>query len=307
MPLEIEHQLSVGMRYLMHKPRNTELIKSAWLDFEDRLRWQLMFSFNKTEDETDLYDPDYEVPHNKRFKAPHLPDYLETGFCLAKHFTYLSIAKIPTENDQSNFKSLAPSLDQIQEFLISNNYVVTNTDKNLGIAVSERTWIESKCLDILSDQLNYELIEFTRLKEICNMQCTEMEALANNAEVLSNGKQLAKFLRHCITVEGTQHTVPTFYGIPKIHKEPVKMRPIIPCHSAIQNPTAKYISKKLKPIVKLVQTIIHGSKDLVIKLSKLDLQPGRQFFIVTGDVVAFYPNINLDKCLRFITDFYEEY
>jgi hypothetical protein len=91
-----------------------------------------------------------------------------------------------------------------------------------------------------------------------------MELIALKAEnlVSDSGNQLGKFFRHRITVKGEQHVMPVFYGIPKIHKEPVKMRPIIPCHSAIQNPAAKYISKKLKPLVEAAPTILKGTKDL---------------------------------------------
>jgi hypothetical protein len=87
----------------------------------------------------------------------------------------------------------------------------------------------------------------------------------------------------------------------------VKMRPIIPCHSAIQNPAAKYISKKLKPIVESAPTILKGTKDLAIKLSKVNLDRNRQWYIVSGDVVAFYPNIPLDECLAIAAELYEEY
>jgi hypothetical protein len=77
--------------------------------------------------------------------------------------------------------------------------------------------------------------------------------------------------------EGKSHVVLLFYRIPKIHKEPVKVQPMIPCHSAIQNPAAKFCSKMLKLIVISVPTIatnIIGSKDMAIKSSKLQLLPG---------------------------------
>ena len=93
---------------------------------------------------------------------------------------------------------------------------------------------------------------------------------------------------------------PLFMVSLKIHKQPVKMRPIIPCHSAIMNPAAKYVSKQLKPLIEESPTIIHGSKDLAIKLSKLSLTPGKHWYIVTRDVVAFYPNIPLNKCLDIV-------
>ena len=78
------------------------------------------------------------------------------------------------------------------------------------------------------------------------------------------------------------------------------MRLIISCHSAIINPTAKYILKQLKPLIEGSPTIIHRSKDLAIKLSKLSLISGKHWYIVIGDIVAFYPNISLKKCLDIV-------
>jgi hypothetical protein len=134
-------------------------------------------------------------------------------------------------------------------------------------------------------------------------KCSQMHALSTRA--LDNwelGKQLAEFLRSKITLKGKTHHIPTFYGIPKIHKVPTKMRPIIPCHSAIMNPAAKFASKRLKPIVESAPTVIHGTKDLAQKLSKLRIDPSRQWWIVTGDVVAFYPNIPLRQCLNIVSE-----
>src|SRR6267143_2959473 len=85
------------------------------------------------------------------------------------------------------------------------------------------------------------------------------------------------------------------------------MRPIIPCHSAIQNPAAKFCSKKLKPLVLAAPTTIRGTKDLAIKLSKLCIDRHRQKYIVTGDVVAFYPNIPINHCLDIVAEQYDEF
>jgi hypothetical protein len=104
-----------------------------------------------------------------------------------------------------------------------------------------------------------------------------------------------------------KHKVPQFYGIPKIHSTPVKMRPIVPCFAAIQNPAAKFCSKRLKPIVQSAPTIIHGSKDLAIKLSKVKINRHRRKYIVTGDVVAFYPNIPIQQCIDVVSELHAEF
>lgn len=315
-PENIMFQLSVGMNYMFHSPRNTKLIKEAYEDFVRRLRWRLFFKFQEDDETNDSeykpeeYDPDYEVAKpidNIDKPPPVLPQYLEHGIQLGRRFVTNTIAKIPVEEERDAFKAFTPSYHQIMSYLVTNDYVVTNTDKNLGIAVSERTWIDSKSLDLLSDRDNYIPIMEIMKNAICDKQCSDMEILAGKATNVSGSEQLAKFMRSKVTPPKNKHAVPVFYGIPKIHKEPVKMRPIVPCHSAIQNPAAKYISKKLKPLIQAAPTIIHGTKDLAIKLSKIDINRKRRCFIVTGDVVAFYPNIPLDHCIDIVCQQYEDY
>src|SRR5262249_51931191 len=79
-----------------------------------------------------------------------------------------------------------------------------------------------------------------------------------------------------------------------------------PCHSVIQGPAGKFVSKMLKPIIESAPYIIRGTKDLAIKLSKLSLPHTKsegsslkQLFFVSGDVVAFYPNIDTERAHAF--------
>ena len=73
------------------------------------------------------------------------------------------------------------------------------------------------------------------------------------------------------------------------------------------NPAAKLVSKRLQPIVESAPNIIHLTKDLVQKLSKLNIDTTRKWYIMTGDVVAFYPNIPLEKCLNVIKELHFEH
>ena len=117
------------------------------------------------------------------------------------------------------------------------------------------------------------------------------------AEHIGN-EQLKDFLLSKVPAKETDESaVPVLYGIPKVHKLPVKVRPIVPCHSNVQSPAAVYVSKLLKPLVAQRPYVIQGSKDLSIKLKELSLPRRKKVWIVSGDVVAFYPNIPLMKCL----------
>ena len=289
---------------MYHQPLNKKLILESWHDFQRRLRWRIFHSFGKNDNSN--YDPDYDLRAPSENTPPYLPQYLELGLIKGRIFVNNTISKIPDEMPKDYYKPLTPSAKQIKEFLISNNYIVTMTDKNLGLAVSERTWIITKCLDILNNKKDYTPLSSIDKQRILDKKCSDMKYISALAQEIHElkwsaiPKDLPNFLGSKVTEVGGKHVVPTFYGIPKIHKQPVKMRPIIPCHSAIMNPAAKYVSKQLKPLIEGSPTIIHGSKDLAIKLSKLSLTPGRHWYIVTGDVVAFYPNIPLNKCLDIV-------
>jgi hypothetical protein len=188
--------------------------------------------------------------------------------------------------------------------------------------VSERSWLDGLCKKLIEDPKEYVPIYSSLvLDQYLSQQHGKMMELSKRASLvyLDNfpSEQLSEFLRHLsidtsdknlspseikLLIEKRRGSVPRFYGIPKIHKTPVKVRPIIPCHSAVQNPAAKFVSKELKPFIKAAPTLIHSSKDLAIKLSKLNLHNQARYYIVTGDVVAFYPNIPVDKCIEIIDD-----
>lgn len=77
------------------------------------------------------------------------------------------------------------------------------------------------------------------------------------------------------------------------------MRPIIPCHSAYQNNCAKFVSKALKPVIALYPSIIQGTRHLAKTFKALPrLDPNRRWYIVTGDITAYYPNIDRAEALR---------
>jgi hypothetical protein len=88
--------------------------------------------------------------------------------------------------------------------------------------------------------------------------------------------------------------IPQFYGIPKIHKKLWGLHPIVPSHSWISSPAAKIVSLYLKPIYKHFPWIIQSTKEFVLLLDKLTIDPNQKLFLCTGDITAMYTNINKD-------------
>ena len=154
-------------------------------------------------------------------------------------------------------------------------------------------------------------LDLDTLNETLESQRIRINTLADNAMMFLEHKQLSKYLRHLvpeIPSDGStpKYTLPRFYGIPKIHKNPVRMRPIVPCHRAMQNPAAKYVSKVLKPVIEKLPYVIKGTKHMAMKLANIKLVPNRRFFLVGFDLVAFYTNVDVDYCVKACQEYYKE-
>src|SRR5205085_11947418 len=161
-------------------------------------------------------------------------------------------------------------------------YLVLPTDKNLGSAVVSREWYLEKCGDILRDRTSYSRVMLTEVDRLPNDKRSLIIWLARHGTWPGITEQQRKWLVHRLPNDEVDpyEGVPRFYGIPKIHKSPWKMRPIVPCHSAMQNPAAKVLSFLLKPIVQTQPYILEGSKQLAMRLDQLRLPPGKKVWII---------------------------
>ena len=235
---------------------------------------------------------------------------MELGLVMGRRYVLSTIASIPDEKLKEIKKNpFSPHSYKILQFLKDNDYVVTMTDKNLGLAVSKRDWLISNELKLLNDIRNYKALAKVDADVIMREKGKKMLALAKLAEehIFLAELKVGDYFRSLVNGEEEDPIYPHFHGLPKIHKKPTGFRPIIPCHSVCFNPAAKFVSKELKPLIKEAPSIIHGTKDLFIRLSQLRIEPRRKLFFVTGDVVAFYPNIPLDTCIDVVTTMYEKW
>ena len=206
-------------------------------------------------------------------EPPILPLYCELVLKRGQAHLNKVTANVPSDglkDDTFKFKPLGPKVNVLHKFMMDNDYVVMATDKNLGLVVSERTWIIDNTKVCLSNEHEYKQLKAADAQRLLDRKCNNMFLLSQTTENYDwKYGSLSEYFKHLITEPGKERHIPRFYGIPKIHKQPVKFRPILPCHSAIQNPAAKFISKMLKPLVAEARTVIHGSKDLMMKLSQL--------------------------------------
>lgn len=88
---------------------------------------------------------------------------------------------------------------------------------------------------------------------------------------------------------------PKFYGLPKIHKKEVPLRPIVSSIGSITYEVAKYLKEVIGPLVGKTEHHVKNSTDFVQKIKGLEVHPSQK--LVSFDVSAPFTSIPQRKRL----------
>ena len=100
--------------------------------------------------------------------------------------------------------------------------------------------------------------------------------------------------------------MPKFHGLPKVHKQPWALRPIVPCHSYPLANASKVLSMILKLRVRESPWILESTQDLARELETLKLPSHKKYWLATGDVTAMYPNIPRQRAHQILGEIMKE-
>ncbi|KAG8238481.1 hypothetical protein J437_LFUL004944 [Ladona fulva] len=93
---------------------------------------------------------------------------------------------------------------------------------------------------------------------------------------------------------------PRLYGLPKVHKEGIPLRPIV---NGINSPTyllARYLSKLLTPLIGESNRAVKNSAEFVTTLKQLKLDNGGM--LVSFDVVSLFTKVPIQESLILIEE-----
>ena len=96
-----------------------------------------------------------------------------------------------------------------------------------------------------------------------------------------------------------------FYMTAKVHKCPVKYRPIVATCGTALSALSKWLDYKLKQLVPFIDTYIKDSNDFRAKLNALGVLP-KNAKIFTADARSMYTNICTAHALKILRDWLEE-
>jgi hypothetical protein len=181
-------------------------------------------------------------------------------------------SKLPKPNISASEMKALKSLHN------DNDIVILPADKGNATVILDTDQYINKMYDLLSDPI-YKKIRnpTTKIKNNINSLIKSSSIPLETQKYLINSDPIP----------------PKIYGLPKIHKEGVPLRPIV---SAIGSPThkiARYIARLIQPFVGQTETYVQDSRHFVniiknMKLSETDL-------LVSFDVISLFTRIPISE------------
>lgn len=191
---------------------------------------------------------------------------------------------------KSHFDSSFKTLQKLKSFLDTNDLIIKEADKNMGLTIMSKAWYDNQVLKHLNSD-NY-------VKE-----CPNYEKIISELEIIMEICPRAKISPE--RLRRRNFDIPRFYILPKIHKNPIASRPIVPNFDWLTTEASIWLHSKLWPIVERIPWIAKNSLEVVHELDNLTFEKAPYVFSI--DVVSMYTNIDNDDGVTGVLRYLIEY
>ena len=151
----------------------------------------------------------------------------------------------------------------------------------------DRTENNNKTHDLLEDGGTYKKIKTGPTNKLLNL-LKKIKAEGGITEHLCK--------KMCPTGDGD--VAPKFYGLPKIHKRDIPLRPIVSSRGSISCEVAKELARILRPLVGNSPHHIKNTGDFVQQMKGITLQANE--CITSCDVSALFTSVTIDPAINII-------
>ena len=187
----------------------------------------------------------------------------------------------------------ANPMSSLTKLLKQRDIIGKMADKNAGLTLMPQNWYHSQLMGHIESAGAYVQIKSNPEAKIL----AELNWICNTY----GHKAISWFDK-----SKTKIVIPEIYMMPKLHKTPIGVRPIIPSHTWYTTKAAKYIHNTLQPVVDRMKWVIQDRLRLIQELENLDF-PSNKLCLATMDVTAMYTSIDLSTgletvkrmCIRF--------
>ena len=167
--------------------------------------------------------------------------------------------------------------------------MILPADKGRATVILNTADYKTKCQDLLKDERTYKQPK----KDPTNIYRTK---LINLLKELKNSGAITQGQYYKVYPTATEP--PKLYGLPKVHKPPCPLRPIVACRGSIMYGTARWVADILAPMVGKTSHHLQNSADLVNKLSQIRIDEDES--LISFDVSALFTSVPVEESITLI-------
>ena len=204
------------------------------------------------------------------------------------------LENVPNRLDWSEMNLTHAQTKAIANFKNDPDVVVRIADKGMGLVAMSTNWYNAQVKSHL------EAKQYRKVRKFTRTQILEYNSLIQKGRDVR--LLLMEDLKKIDFWKRREAKPCPFYILPKIHKQPVKSRPIAAATKYYSKPMARWVADELNEMLERHQDeVVINSLQVIHTLEKLKLAP--ECLILTYDVEALYPSIDKAHCLQLVEAF----
>ncbi|XP_072043052.1 uncharacterized protein [Amphiura filiformis] len=184
----------------------------------------------------------------------------------------------------------------IQDLKKDDNIVILPADKGRSTVIMNKSDYIKKSNDLLNDTTTYKKLKTDptskHKKQLVSILTKLKDQVVSEDE---QGKVTAISKQDFWKMYPTSETTPRYYGLPKIHKAAIPLRPIISGIGSIAYETANFCARIISPLVGNTPYHIKNTLDFVEKIRGISLSDEEE--MVSYDVTALFTSVPVEEAL----------
>lgn len=289
--------LGLGHKFIPTPTNNSNLISDSMEYFirSTRIKWHFR-------NEERNPKPEYWLPSQWEPSPNNYNPVIERNLITLEN----SLHQMKDHHLQNISKS---QINKLNNLLNNPDTIIVTADKNLGYVITDITWYEKACLDhLLSPSYINVTNEFLQHDQGLSTTSSIFNTLTSKVSEYTENFTLTSEEAKWICQE-EEFTPSKFYITPKIHKIPVKGRPIVPSMTWITFHLSEWIANQLNPLVmQFCPNVLKDTTQLLNDITNINSSDfnASQYYIMSADVEALYPNMDITYGLQLIKNFLNE-
>jgi hypothetical protein len=239
---------------------------------------------------------------NKSWSPPPASVLIEDNLTLFEKHLRKKQKMLELKHLKNNLKNLTPTQDKTLWLLQNNkNFTIKPTDKNLGPAIMDTNTYITQVLKEHLLTASYRRLTAKEAKDTMDDIKIILTKLIESNRIYLSKAENTYFQRSL----QTYHRLPIFYGLPKVHKTPFTLRPVVSGTNSLLAIFSNWLDYKLKELLPYVNSYIKDSSTVIKDLKELHIPYGALLF--SADATSMYTNIETPLGIASIQNFISDH